>query len=679
MVAAAILVAQQVAAKAVRDAFFLTNFDVATLPAMTASAAVASLLACLAFSRGLAATSPARLLRAALGASAALFLAEWALAFAQPRAAAVALYLHHAVLGAALLSCFWSLLSERFDPHSARRAMGAVGAGAGLGGVVGGVLTWGAASWLSVPAMLPALALASVLGLLSVGPLKQPRIASARKDAAARSPGTSGLRLIRDVPYLRSLALLVASGSFLETLLDYVLNATAAASFARGAPLVSFFALFHGISGLLALAVQATLVRSALLRLGLAGTLALQPALAAAGAALVAAFPRLWAVVLLRGGQAALRNSAFRSGYELLYTPLPEVQKRPSKVILDVGFDRVGTMLGSAVVMGVLLLAPADATRPLLLLAAAAALLALGLTPRLHRGYVGALAANLRAGAVNLEPALADPTTLGTLVSIQNLSLGPGGEISAGGEATLHASGEAADPALRAIADLRSGMRDRVRRVLDGRGLDPALAGHVIPLLADDELFPPAAAALRRASGRLTGQLVDALLDTQQDPVVRRRIPRVLKGVPTQRAVDGLMEGLAAERSDVRYRCARALLSVRARNRALSMPRLAVLDAALRETAQATDSGRVLDHVFTLLALVLDRDPLETALRALRTEDQGLRGTALEYLDNVLPAPLRDAIWPRLGGAARPAPSGRSADEIRDDLLRSTAFAPRPK
>lgn len=680
--AAALLVAQQVAAKAVRDAFFLTNFDVAALPPMTAAAAAASLLACLAFSRGMTVWSPTRLLLAALGASAALFLAEWGLAFTLPRAAAVALYLHHAVLGAALLSCFWSLLNERFDPHSAKRAMGAIGAGAGLGGVVGGLLTWGAASWLSVPAMLPALAFTSVLGLESVLRLKRSRVGSLRKDAPAaldRGAKLSGLRLIRDVPYLRNLALLVGLGAFLEALLDYVLNAMAAAHFAGGAPLVSFFGLFHGISGLLALAVQATLVRPSLLRLGLTGTLALQPAFAAVGAGLAALFPQLWAMILLRGGQAALRSSAFRSGYELLYTPLPHGQKRPSKVIVDVGFDRVGTMLGSAVVMLVLLWAPATATQPLLLLAAAAALVALALAPRLQRGYVGALAANLRAGAVTLESAdVVDPATLGTLASIQHLSVGLGRETLGERSSPPTVTGTA-DPLLRAIADLRSGRPERVRSVLGAGELDPALVGHVIPLLANDELFAAAATSLRRGGGRLTGQLVDALLDAGQDPVVRRRIPRVLKAVPSQRAADGLLEGLATERFDVRYRCGRALLGLQARHSALTVPRQKVLDAALREAGQATDSGRQLDHVFTLLALVLDREPLETALRALRTGDDGLRGTALEYLDNVLPVSLREKLWARLGAAAPPAPSGRSAAEIRDELLRSTASQPQRK
>ena len=64
---------------------------------------------------------------------------------------------------------------------------------------------------------------------------------------------------------------------------------------------------------------------------------------------------------------------------------------------------------------------------------------------------------------------------------------------------------------------------------------------------------------------------------------------------------------------------------------------------------------------------------MQIALRALRTGDAGLRGTALEYLENVLPPPIRKSLWPQLGSPERLAPTGRSIDEIRDDLLRSTA------
>jgi len=76
---------------------------------------------------------------------------------------------------------------------------------------------------------------------------------------------------------------------------------------------------------------------------------------------------------------------------------------------------------------------------------------------------------------------------------------------------------------------------------------------------------------------------------------------------------------------------------------------------------------RSLEHVFNLLALQLDRDSLEIAFRALHSGDEKHRGTALEYLETVLPDEIRDAVWPYLG-EEHPMRPTRKASEILADL-----------
>jgi hypothetical protein len=176
--------------------------------------------------------------------------------------------------------------------------------------------------------------------------------------------------------------------------------------------------------------------------------------------------------------------------------------------------------------------------------------------------------------------------------------------------------------------------------------LAPALVPHLLPLLARDDLYPDMLRALRRLAPRATGQLLDALLDPELEPQVRRRLPRVLKACPTQRAVDGLLLGLADRTLEVRAACALAL-SALSRAPGLQFPPDAVFAAARRELEAGADPP--LDHVFTLLSLVLEREPLEVAARALQGQDRGLKGTALEYLDNVLPPELRAALRPHVG------------------------------
>ena len=69
---------------------------------------------------------------------------------------------------------------------------------------------------------------------------------------------------------------------------------------------------------------------------------------------------------------------------------------------------------------------------------------------------------------------------------------------------------------------------------------------------------------------------------------------------------------------------------------------------------------------------MLPREPLQIAFRSLYTDDRNLQGTALEYLEGVLPPPIRERLWPFLEDR-RPAKGGptRPRDEILADLLRS--------
>jgi len=66
----------------------------------------------------------------------------------------------------------------------------------------------------------------------------------------------------------------------------------------------------------------------------------------------------------------------------------------------------------------------------------------------------------------------------------------------------------------------------------------------------------------------------------------------------------------------------------------------------------------------------LPREPLQIAFRSLHTDNEQLQGTALEYLDGVLPAAIRQRLWPFIERrpARRPA---RPREEVMADLLRS--------
>jgi hypothetical protein len=90
------------------------------------------------------------------------------------------------------------------------------------------------------------------------------------------------------------------------------------------------------------------------------------------------------------------------------------------------------------------------------------------------------------------------------------------------------------------------------------------------------------------------------------------------------------------------------------------------MDQLLKDRANLS-----LAHVFRLLSLFLEREPLKIALQGLHTDDLQLRGTALEYLESVLPVEIRERLWPFLEGRKAPKAVARPNKDALSELLRS--------
>jgi HEAT repeat protein len=235
-----------------------------------------------------------------------------------------------------------------------------------------------------------------------------------------------------------------------------------------------------------------------------------------------------------------------------------------------------------------------------------------------------------------------------------------------------------------------------VRQVLNSlERLDRSVVHEVIPLLGAQEFAPEAIAALRRVAARSLGMLSDYLLDPEQDFTIRRRIPRVLAYCPSRRAVEALLFGLQDPRFEVRYQCGRALTAIHDKDPALEIPEAAVFEAVKREVSvgkRVWDSqrqlggseedspvddvlraraNRSLEHVFTLLSLVFPKEPLRMSWLGLHAADEQIRGTALEYLESVLPPEIREPLWPYVEDNRKQRATGRTRDQILADLEHS--------
>jgi hypothetical protein len=713
---ALMMVGNQVAGKATRDALFLSNFDITSLPTMLIIAALVSIVSVMLSSLLLRYLGPAVFVPRAFGVSALFLIGEWFLFGVNPKLTSVLLYLHIAAFGSILISGFWSVINESFDPRSGKKHISRIATGGTIGGLLGGVAAERVAIGLSVSSMLLILAAMHLVCLILLTWITKSREKDHSPQTSSQEMESNSIsasfRILKERPYLKSLALMVLLGTMSAALIDYVFKAQASLAYRDPQNLLRFFAIYYTVVGLITVVLQGGLSRISLERLGLVRTVMILPGAMVLGIAGTLFSPRLVAFTVLRGTEITIRNSLYRSAYELLYTPVPPVEKRSTKPIIDVGFERLGDALGGGTVKLVLFLGP-QLVHPLMLgFAALLSMIGLFVGRRLHKGYINALERSLQRRAVELEMSeVEDRTTRQTLVhTMASLNIdairsqvSQLEKDSAGAVTKQRGVERKLNPVLQELLLLQSGDLSEVKMILRRpRELNRLHVPQVVQLLAWDKVASDALRALRNSVSRIIGQLVDHLLDREQDFTIRRRIPLVLSASNDFRAIAGLLEGLRDPRFEVRFQCGRALSRIGQKNPDIEMDKGRVFDAVLREVAvdrRVWESHRLLDqfdapedqmpfideflkdranksleHVFTLLALVLPKEPLKISYLGLLTKDQNLRGTALEYLESVLPANIRSALWPYLDDERSTSPAQKptkTKNEILDDLMKS--------
>ena len=183
-----------------------------------------------------------------------------------------------------------------------------------------------------------------------------------------------------------------------------------------------------------------------------------------------------------------------------------------------------------------------------------------------------------------------------------------------------------------------------------------------------------------------------------EDFAIRRRLVTVLAASRSADAFEGLFDAMGDRRFEVRYRAARALSYLAGEIPGLRIDRDRVFEVVFREmavergiweTRQLIDlpdddtspmeaevlrgrTSRSLEHLFTLLSLVLPPVTVRLAFHSLHTGDRHLRGTALEYLETVLPETVWQKLWPFLSEEeAQPARPGLSSGQAMQELLAS--------
>jgi hypothetical protein len=494
---------------------------------------------------------------------------------------------------------------------------------------------------------------------------------------------------------LWQLAALVFLGTCAAALLDYLFKLGATIEIGKGPGLVRFFALYYTGAQVLTFLLQTFAARPIAQHFGIGTSVASLPLLVGAGSTAALLIPIYPLVAAVRAIEAILRGSLFRSSYEFLYAPVPPQNKRAVKTVIDVGCDRLGDAVGAGAVQVMVWLGPTLARPEILgltmVLSAASTWLAL----RLNAAYRGVIEQGLVDRAREDNEYDVQTSLLNTV--FEGVPALPAAARASARAVPPAAPGAPADPIVARMAELRSGDARRVRHALETDDpWDPLLVPQVIRLLAWDEASASARAYLERGGDRITGQLNDSLTDQDLDFSIRRRIPRLLARVPSQLSADGLVQGLSDPRFEIRYQCGRALdymkrhfpdihysppaiMDIVRRELSVSIPiwrsRRIVEQGESAEMDRLLEEGggpdRNLEHVFSLLAVILPRGPVTAAYRGLYQTDRGFRALALEYLENVLPQDIRERLWQIIEES--PVSTGVPGRDVEAELLRVSA------
>ena len=679
MSTAGIMLAHQVASKAFRDAAFLSAWPATALPVMTLATAALVLALVPLFSRLLARFSPLAIVTLGFGLSAAGHVLEW-VSFGSGRWMAVVIYLHLAGVSALLLSGFWSLIAERFDPAAARATYGRIAAAGTFGGVVGSIAADRVATMASLDSvllMLAGLHVACALGLVA---MRQAPVLLPHQAEGQGHPSTT--RELLHTPYVRTMASLVILTTAGSAMLDYLLKSHATASLGTGPGLLRFFAVYYGTVQVLSFFAQAG-SGDVLKRLGIGGSIRTLPAGVGAAGALALVFQNWPFIAMLRATEAVLRGSLFRSAYELLFVPMDPTERRRVKTILDVTCDRAGEAAGAGIVQLLLFTGLASLTASLLALVLVVELTAFWLGRRLDPLYLGVVEAQLLRHR-DPQPVSLVSEAGWSILRFPTPAAGKPPAAASPAPASAAGSGPAAraDGKLDLLADLRSGDATRVAAALAPlHTFDRIHVAQIIDLLAWDDVLASRAHRARTAgdlaqrdADRCAARAVDGLRHpppsaahpghvphtsrTRRRGQGSRRLP--LRGAvslqPRHRS-DPRARAVPARRPRAHHRGHRArALGAAAGVARLSAPRPSGRRWWRRRTGS---SGSDVEKPRTHLRAALDdRRPRGARRRGARHPfgEPGVRGLAIEYLDQVLPAAVLERLRDLM--AATPSASG---------------------
>jgi AAA family ATP:ADP antiporter len=343
--------------KPITRSLFINRLGAEQLPWVILAAGIAIGFIMQAYSRTVGLVPRRWVIPAAQGAMIALLVAFWFLFRTGAAWVAVAFYLFGLILGILLISQFWTLANDIYDPRQAKRLFGFIGGGASLGGMTGSaILTFfvqrvGTNNLLLVSASILALCVLIVIAVVSRSKAELAGITETGEESGVG--GKEALRLLRESKHLQVIAMVIGFAAVGAAIIEQQLNMAAEAfkGAANTDAVTQFLGQVQFFLSFLGFVIQVWLTSRIQRLLGIGFALLILPVSLGATAVVMLLNAALWAPALARILDTSLRYTVDKTTREILFLPLPSDLKFRAKPFVDVTMDRLSKGLAALLIL----------------------------------------------------------------------------------------------------------------------------------------------------------------------------------------------------------------------------------------------------------------------------------------------------------------------------------------
>lgn len=273
----------------------------------------------------------------------------WVLFQTDQQWVSAAFYLLGLILGILLISQFWTLANEVYDPRQAKRMFGFIGGGASLGGIAGSSILRFATDWVGTNNLLLISAgmLLVCAALVVVVTRREAQLELSAVTTTGEESGVSGfegLRLLRSSKHLQIIAAVIAFAAIGAGLIEQQLNMAVQAFKGRDEvdTLTKFLGTVQLYTSIAGFIIQIWITSRIQRYLGIGFALLILPVSLGTTGIIMLVNAVLWAPSLARVLDTSLRYTVDKTTREILFLPLSSDLKQRAKPFVDVTVDRLG-------------------------------------------------------------------------------------------------------------------------------------------------------------------------------------------------------------------------------------------------------------------------------------------------------------------------------------------------